>query len=183
MLLMQIPSVRDFFGQRLGHGDDRAFTRRIRRHVGVAFFAGDGGDIHDASVAALAHVRQHGPAEVERAVDVDVEHFLPFLVGIFPGGRGLAGDAGVVHQNIDAPLFAERLGDRRLHLIGMRDVDHQRKRALDRPGDVAGGSDIEIGNPHGSAGRRQPPRDRLPNSRRRAGHDGGLSRQFECHEN
>src|SRR5690606_16518251 len=68
---------------------------------------GDAGDHDDVAAALLAHGRQDELGEVVRAEGVGAHHALHFGgVGI---GDGLApaGDAGVVHEDIDVPEVGE----------------------------------------------------------------------------
>ena len=44
----------EFFAEAFGEGDDTRLGGAVGAGVGVAFFAGDGGGVDDASVAAFA---------------------------------------------------------------------------------------------------------------------------------
>ena len=76
------------------------------RGVGVAFLAGDGGDVDDAAVFLLEHRRHHRLAADERPVEIDAQHLAPFVEVGFPHRLVDAGDAGIVDEDVD---LAERL--------------------------------------------------------------------------
>ena len=76
------------------------------RGVRIAFLAGDGSDVDDASGALPEHDPDGSPAAQEDAREVDVDHAPPVLVGQLPDGKGAARDAGVVHEDVEpAPLL------------------------------------------------------------------------------
>ena len=53
---------------------------------------------------------QHGARHAEGAVQRDVEHRLPLLVGHLDDA-GVAAEAGVVHQHVDVAELADRRAD------------------------------------------------------------------------
>ncbi len=84
--------------------------------------AGDGADVDDRAGAALAHLRQHGADQPQRAEEVRLEHR--------PGAgfrRALddaqVADTGVVHEHVDAASFDEYGIDRALHGRGIGDIE------------------------------------------------------------
>ena len=77
------------------------------RGIGVAFLAGDRGDVDDAPVVLRDHQRHHGARADERPVEIDAHHLAPFLHVRLPGLGIGSGDAGIVDEDVDA---AERLG-------------------------------------------------------------------------
>ena len=108
----QMPSVATSFASDLVKPITAGLGGRVAGHIRIAFLAGDRGDADDASVLAVAHVLDHGAAAVEHAGQIDRDDLLPVLVGLLPERRGAAGDAGVVHQDVDAAGARQHLGDR-----------------------------------------------------------------------
>ena len=70
---------RQFLGQRFGQPDQPGFRRRIVRGVGIALFAGDRGDIDDATVTGPHHMRHHGAADEIRRDQIDFDDLPPDL--------------------------------------------------------------------------------------------------------
>ena len=71
--------------------------------------------------AALLHHRpQHGLRADERAGQIHLEHAVPVLA-LHAHQQLVAGDAGVVHEDVDAAVLREDLAERRL---GGRRVGH-----------------------------------------------------------
>ncbi len=100
-----------FFSEGFGEGDDAGLGGAVSHGVGVAFLAGDGGDVDDAAVVVTEHVGDDGAAAEEDAGEVDVEDLLPIFDGIVPCGVIGASDAGVGDEDVDAPVAGEgRLG-------------------------------------------------------------------------
>src|ERR1700730_17336861 len=75
------------------------------RRVGVAFLAGDRGDVDDAAVILLDHRRHDRLAADEGPVEIDAQNLAPFLEVGFPYRLVDPGDAGIVDENV---YFAER---------------------------------------------------------------------------
>src|SRR6202790_787101 len=99
------------------------------RRVGVAFLAGDRGDVDDAAVILLDHRRHDRLAADEGPVKIDAQNLAPFLEVGFPYRLVDSGDAGIVDENV---YFAERLegGICRLFNRGqIRHVDLERRDA------------------------------------------------------
>src|SRR5581483_151815 len=88
-------------------------------------------DVHDSAAAALDHPGHDGAAAEERTADVHLEHAPPVVRILVEEAASAAADAGVVHEQVDAPDLRERGGDRR----GRGDVELERARA-----DLAGDS-------------------------------------------
>src|SRR3546814_9309259 len=61
----------------LGQRDHAGLGGAVGRRIGVAFLAGDRGDIDDAAIALMLHRRHHGTAAVEHVGQVDIDHLLP----------------------------------------------------------------------------------------------------------
>src|SRR5260370_16644441 len=76
------------------------------RRVGVAFLAGDRGDLNDAAVILLDHRRHDRLAADEGPVEIDAQNLVPFLEVGFPYRLVDSGDAGIVDENVDS---AERI--------------------------------------------------------------------------
>ena len=72
--------------QRLGEAQHRRLGGGIGAGIGVAFLAGDGGDIDDAAIAGFHHHRGDGAAAIEQSVDVDVHHLGRKVDGIADTG-------------------------------------------------------------------------------------------------
>ena len=108
----QHAGLRELLAERLGQRDHARLRRRVGDRVRVAFLAGDRGDVDDAAVLRLHHVRRDGAAAEELAGEVDAQHALPFLDRVVDGRHVLAGDAGVVDQHVDLAELCERALDR-----------------------------------------------------------------------
>src|SRR5439155_524678 len=115
------PPGAHFLGERLGQPDDARLGGGVGHEGRIAFLAGDGGDVDDASGALPEHDPDGSPAAQEDAREVDVDHAPPVLVGQLPDGKGAARDAGVVHEDVEpAPL----LGDAAHRGIDLRRLGH-----------------------------------------------------------
>ena len=78
--------------------------RRHRRHV------------HDPPGLLLAHGDRRGPVRVERALEVDVEHGVPFGIGHVED-HPIAEDAGDVHEDVDPAPGVDDLADHRARVV------------------------------------------------------------------
>ena len=74
---------------------------------------------------------RRAPDGVERAGEVGVEHGAPVLVG-HAHDEAVAGDAGVVHEDLDRPERALDLGERGVDRVGVGDVGLHRDRLAAR---------------------------------------------------
>src|SRR6185436_11705343 len=131
----QHPRLSELLPERFRQRDYARLGCRVGDRVGIAFLAGDRGDVDDAAVLRLHHLRRDGAAAQELAGEVDAQHALPFLDGVVDGRHVLAGDAGVVHQHVhpgdSLQCFFNRLRIGDIHL----------RRAVEIPdGDVGAGS-------------------------------------------
>src|ERR1700690_2416165 len=70
------------------------------RGVRIVFLAGNGRDVHDASVVLLDHHGRNRLAADEGAVEVDAQHLAPLLEVGLPDRLVDAGDAGIVDENV-----------------------------------------------------------------------------------
>ena len=78
--------------------------------VGVAFLAGDGGDVDDAAIALADHHGRDRLAADKRPVEIDAQHLAPFLEVGFPHRLVDAGDSGIVDEDVDlAERFQRRI--------------------------------------------------------------------------
>jgi hypothetical protein len=75
-----------FLAQRFGQADHGCLAGAVGAGIGIAFLARDRGQIDDAPVTTRQHMRRNRPVAVEQTVDVDVEHPLPALDGVFMHG-------------------------------------------------------------------------------------------------
>ena len=71
---------------------------------------------------AAHHAGADGPAEEERPLEVGVDHLLPGRV-FHPKHQAVAGDAGVVDQDMNPLEFRLDLVDNPLDILGVGDVD------------------------------------------------------------
>src|ERR687897_1653217 len=172
-------------GQRLGQADYPGLRDRVGGHVRVALLARDGGHVDYRAASALAHVRDHRPAAIEDAGQVEVKHLLPVLVGGLPE-RGVAPCyTGVVHQYVYSAEGVERALDHRADLGRAGDVrGHPGGLAssLAQPfGDRGGAIFGDVRDHHLRTGPREALGDREPYPPRRPGDDRDPSRQFQEH--
>src|SRR5208282_701348 len=114
-----------FAGNSHRESDETSFRRSIIRLTSLAHLAEDAGNIDDASPALL----QHGAGDLLnteiRGGEIGLQHGIP--VGPFHADDELvAGDAGIVDQNVDLPELGDGGLDRGLDLLFIRDVDRKR---------------------------------------------------------
>ncbi len=92
-------------GDGIGHGDDRAFARRISESVGHAHAACNGRNVQDDAALGL-HMTDADINAVVIALHVNADDAVE---GIF--GRSFdvsdLGDAGIVDKNVDSALLGE----------------------------------------------------------------------------
>ena len=99
-----------FFAEGFGQRDHSGFGGAVMRSVRIAFFASNGGDVHDAAILALDHVRHDRAAAKKDAEQIRLDDFHPFAWVHLPGFFGDPGNAGVVDQNVNrAQRFQGRL--------------------------------------------------------------------------
>ena len=115
--------LREFLAERFCQRDQAGLRGRVMRGVGVAFLAGDGGDVDDAAVLLLQHRRHHRLAADEGPVEIDAQHLAPFLEVGFPHRLVDAGDAGIVDEDVDLAERLQRLVTRLLDRGEIRHVD------------------------------------------------------------
>src|SRR6218665_831532 len=93
-----------FAGQGAGHAGDAGLGRCIVGLPRVAHGADHAGDADDAPETLLHHRTDGGAADAENGLQVGVEHRIPIFI-LHAHGQGVARDAGVVHQHLQAALM------------------------------------------------------------------------------
>ena len=132
--LTVMPRLESSRASGLGKADEARLARGVIRLAGIASEAGDGGDIDDAAGALLEHGAHHALDEVERALEIRIEHEIPILLA-HAHGEAVARQAGVVHENIHPPEIGEdALADLQRRLCG---PPHPRHRRARNPGSSA----------------------------------------------
>src|SRR5690606_39484421 len=107
--------ARVFLRQRDGEAVHAGLGRGVVGLAVLALLAVDGTDLHDPAPLAVAHAVDHRAGDVEHRVEVGVDHVLPLFGGHLVEGA-VAGDAGVVDQDVDR---AQRLLDLTHHRFGV----------------------------------------------------------------
>ena len=91
----------EFAGEGLGEADEAGFGGGVVGLAGLASFADDGRDVDDAAPAGFEHGLHAGLGYEEGAGEVGGEDVVP-VFALHAEGKGVAGDAGVVDEDIDA---------------------------------------------------------------------------------
>src|SRR5712675_42670 len=126
----------ELLAERLCQCDQAGFRSRIMRGVGVAFLAGDRGDVDDAAVILPDHVRDDRLAADERPVEIDAQDLAPLIELGLPYRPVDAGNAGIVDENVD---LAERLERRIPRLFDRGEIGDIDLESRDRAADFFGG--------------------------------------------
>src|SRR5207237_9795276 len=93
-------------GETLGEADDAPFRRRGGAARREAVPGGSGGQVDDRAAARALYERHRLSRAVEHAVQVHRDAALPvFGTDVLDLGGG-TGDAGVIHQHVQAPELA-----------------------------------------------------------------------------
>ena len=136
-------------------------------------------------VIAVAHVSDDRPATLEYAGQIDVDDALPILIALIPDRGRLAGDAGVVDEDVDTSRLRQDLLD---HGLGRRragDVDADRKclraDAAEAVGRRRGRCGVAVGDRDPRTGPCEARGDAFADALSRAGDDRRLPRQVEEH--
>src|SRR5580693_6418895 len=150
------------------------------RGVGVAFLAGDRGDVDDAAVFLGEHRRHDRLAADEGAVEIDAQHLAPLLEIGLPYRLVDAGDTGIVDEDIDLAERLQRVVAGLFHRGQVGHVDLER-------GD--GGADlfrrllgqrlVMVPDRDLGAGGHKALRDRAPKPLRAAGYDGASAVEID----
>ena len=138
------------------------------RCIRIAFLAGDGGDVHNTPIACRAHMRHQGAGDDEGRDQINLNHAAPFRHGQFPDRRIAAGDAGIIDQNIHAPMGSKRRLRRGFHRRRVRQIKDMGADfgVTQARGGCLGCSLIHIPNGDGSPPARGQLRHRQPNAAR-----------------
>src|SRR2546426_1218704 len=158
-------ALRALLRQRLGEAELARLRGRIVRLAHLALLAVHRGDVDDAPEFALAHALDHRAAHVEQRTQVRVDDLGP-LLGRHAVEHGVAGNAGVVDQDVDrAELRLDFLQSGGASLIGadvpLEDRDSGRGLEFLRRlvvaavigGDLASGGAQGLGNRRADAAR------------------------------
>src|SRR5699024_9174195 len=109
-------------GQALRHADDAGLARAVVHLATVARDPGDRGDAHD--VAAVVHGGHERLVHPQDGEQVHVEDRAP-PVGVGVDEKLVAGDAGVVHDDVEATVQRLRVLGDLLPRVVRGDVDLQ----------------------------------------------------------
>src|SRR5882757_7714240 len=112
---------RDFDGNGFGQSDEAGFRSNVVGLPRVAAFRDDGGDVDDAAGAGFHHRRQHLLDAKMRAGEIGADDGVP-VVGLHAHGQAVAGDGGVVDQDVDLAEFFEDGFEPGLDLVDVGDV-------------------------------------------------------------
>jgi hypothetical protein len=96
------PPRAPFLGERLGEAVDSGLGGGVIDLAVLAGLAVDRADIDDAAELPLLHPLEHRLGHVEAAAEIDVDHLVPHLAG-HPLHRRVAGDSGIVDEDVDRP--------------------------------------------------------------------------------
>ena len=131
------------FATTFGEADQPRLAGRIIGLTLVAGQADDAAHVDDATGSPLHHSLEDRAGGVERPFQVGVEHRIPVLLGQ-PEENVVAGEPGIVHQNIHRAQGGFGGGHRRHHLILLSNVtgytdgsNTQRRRHLPCPRGIA----------------------------------------------
>src|SRR5215211_2528513 len=131
------PLTRRLQGQAVGQPEQPRLGRGVVGLADVALLPDHRADVDDPAVAAVQHVLEHRPAQVEGTRQVDVDHPVPVLHRHL-ADRAVDRDAGVVDQDIQLPVLVQHLPDDPLAVGGNPDVALMDGRALVRGGELLG---------------------------------------------
>src|SRR3989441_950402 len=131
---------RQLLGHDLGEADHAELRRRVGAAAGGAALARHRGHVDDPPAAARQHVRDHGAAHQERALEIDIDDEVPRLLWHLPEQAtiGTVRGGGVVDEHIDAAEPREGVRDEALRVGRAAHVADHREgttpEALDLPG-------------------------------------------------
>jgi hypothetical protein len=92
-------------GEHLGKGDDACLGGGVGRRADGGRNRRKGGRVDDPPRPLPFHDGNHRLAHKEGAFEVDLVVEVPELLGQQVERRAQSGDAGIVHQDVDAPVF------------------------------------------------------------------------------
>ncbi|KAG1390617.1 hypothetical protein G6F58_012938 [Rhizopus delemar] len=110
-------------GQCARHARHARLGGRVVRLAGVAAGTHDGRDVDDASPAGLHHAAQDRARQAEHGRQVRVQHGGPVVV-LHAHGQRIAGDAGVIDEDVRAAPFLAQRVDQRIAGFGVGHVQH-----------------------------------------------------------
>ena len=115
----------EFRGERLREAFDGELAGVVVAPAGQADEAADGGEIDDVAAALLAEVRQKRTSDAHQAEDIGLEHGHELVFGdLFDRARETI--ARVVDEHIDRTEAGDGLGDDRVNLRGVGDIECER---------------------------------------------------------
>jgi hypothetical protein len=122
--------LRQLQRRQLGHADDRALAGGIGDvgRTDIAF-AGDRGDVDDASAALGDHLLCDPLQAEEHALRVDAMDAIPIRLGDVHN-VGAARHPGVVQQDVDAAKRRQRFTHHAVDLIQVADISLDRNGAM-----------------------------------------------------
>ena len=133
MQLTVMPRLADLLRQRLGHADQPGLGGGIIGLAGIAGRADHRGDRDDPAEAGAHHRLQRRAGEAEGGLEVDPDHVGPFLV-LHPHREIVAGDAGIVDQDVELPERLDRLRHQRVDRGAVAKVADQGDMIAAEPG-------------------------------------------------
>ena len=141
------------------------------RRIRIAFLARDGSDIHHTPIPSRTHMRHHRAGNDEGRHQIHLNHAAPFRHGQFPHRRIAARDAGIVDQDIHAPMGRKGCLRRGFHSRRISQVqDIGADLGVTQPrGGCLGSRLIHVPNGDGSSPAGSQFRHRQPNAARRPG--------------
>ena len=178
----------DFAGERALEAHRTGLAAAVDRHPHAEPLAsGVRGDRDDASMAPLAHAREHGVDPVQHRVEIDVDVFLPVArIHVDELGRNrprVAAVARVRDEDVDGTQRRLDRGDHRLDAFEIRHVPRRRNRPAARLHDcirdVSRARRHDVVDRDGGALPREGFRDRAAHVLPRARHERDSSRQIE----
>jgi hypothetical protein len=166
-----------FTRHRLGKRNHAALAGRIDRLARGANPARVRSDVHHPAEAARRHALHHDVADVQWAIEIDGDNFLPELrIGIEEIRSAIP--AGIVDQERRRPRRRLKCIDGALHRVVVRDVGGMKAdlAALgpDLARDLLAARGIQIEDADHATFVRQPPRDRRADAVGAAGEQNGL---------
>ena len=120
--------TRAFLRQRLGEAVDAALRRGIIDLAILARLPVDRTDVDDPAPAAFLHARKGRLGEIETAAQIGPHHGVPVFVAHLQQ-RAVAGDAGIVDDDVDRAVFFCHLAAGILHRVEIADVELDRRNA------------------------------------------------------